>query len=167
MSSKELDATPPAAAIADAPNDLLRLIERLGQATEGSRELDAEIWLHSGDRYAGIYKDSRIINADRDYRLSRAPTYTTSIDAALTLVPEGCAFYRLNQYSEGANLQPWGWGAHVRKPNTWIEVGESRATAALALCIAALKARAAIEVAVPAGPNGAVSPDPIDGGKVG
>ena len=153
---KELDATPPAAAIADAPNDLLRLIERLGQATEGSASLDLLICDELG---------LLVFHATDDLKVCEP--YTTSIDAALTLVPEGCAFYRLNQYSEGANLQPWGWGAHVRKPNTWIEVGESRATAALALCIAALKARAAIEVAVPAGPNGAVSPDPIDGGKVG
>ena len=54
------------------------LIKRLEAATEGSRELDKEIaeafgWVHE------------CMNSDTH------PHLTTSIDAALTLVPEGCS----------------------------------------------------------------------------
>ena len=58
------------------------LIERLEAATEGSRELDAEIderiWRAKWGR--GKPKDISVLY------------YTTSIDAALTLVPEGCGW---------------------------------------------------------------------------
>ena len=117
------------------------LIEKLEQAPEGSRELDVAIW-----------------NATcADNPLARVTTlpaghhhYTTSIDAALTLVPEGwmiasiSKFIRRGEKRSGVMLIRTGdaekqleqladpWGALPRT---------EASTPALALCIAALKAR--------------------------
>lgn len=62
------------------------------------------------------------------------PEYTTSLDAALTLVPEG-SYAKLQIGREGS-----GWA--------WVEMAENEAVGyakspALALCLAALRAREA------------------------
>ena len=111
------------------------LIEKLEAADEGSRELDwaVECELH------GWPLDHM--------RHAALPNYTTSLDDALTLAPEGWYLRRLNQYHN--NREPaWGWGAELRyhpNPIIGLSVGESRASAPLALCIAALRAREALE----------------------
>jgi len=86
------------------------IIAKLEAATEGSRELSVAIWwaLMSADerkahdptsymaetfaskgRYVGIFVDTSQRPSDRtDF----APDYTTSLDAALTLVPHGWAY---------------------------------------------------------------------------
>lgn len=95
------------------------LITRLEAATGPSRELDAEI--------------VRLINPQAT-RLTRAPFYTGSLDAALTLVPEGrYVKMQINRRRTTA----WAW--------VEFDDGETVACAdpALALCIAALKARSA------------------------
>lgn len=79
--------------------DLTSLIERVEAATEGSRELDKVIWLActSGatrDKWSYIHKATGrecTVDETRDAtgRLIIVPEYTTSIDAALTLMPEG------------------------------------------------------------------------------
>lgn len=95
------------------------LIERLSKATEGSRDLDTLVWEVARPEDAGSL-------------LLRAPAYTTSIDSALTLVPDGSY----------AKLQ---FGRDHKKAWAWVEMAETesvaRSTPALALCIAALKAR--------------------------
>ena len=102
---------------------VVTLIEKLEGATEGSRELDAEIHVAVGGTEFTV------------------PYYTTSIDAALTLVPEGrarrtiylpCGFwpYRVWVYRDAHRPLEQDSGAPV--------LGR---TEALALCIAALRAR--------------------------
>lgn len=135
--------------------DLEALIAKLEAAEKGSRELDAEIAVAIFDEavakddliYAKLphprYDDCAPGTFWRHSRsgasLHTAPRYTTSLDAALTLVPEG-------------------WWADVFTPigvnpaqgNLWTgeppyyqdqETEGFAPTPVLALCIAALKAR--------------------------
>jgi hypothetical protein len=134
------------------------LIARLEAASEGSRELDVRIHaaLHPG---RSLLLDPGSVGPKRrepqygtlsdlpldgwsDYeavaRTIDAPAYTTSLDAALTLVPAG-----------------WGWSLDYMDPGEpdGAMVGQHAGEGynadcrpvppALALCIAALKARAA------------------------
>ena len=80
-------------------NDLTSLIERIEAATGGERELDAEIWLActpgaTRDKWSYIHKATGrecTVDETRDAtdRLIIVPSYTSSLDAALTLLPEG------------------------------------------------------------------------------
>ena len=127
------------------------LIAKLEQSPEGSRELDVAIW-HLVE--TGWQRDESdpgwSFRPVRDPNIGRttvrdsvvAPSYTTSLDAALQLVPEG-----------------WGWLVEVwQREESWAQVvcrpkgstkpsgifeGAEAKSPALALCIAALKARAA------------------------
>lgn len=100
------------------------LIARLEKATAPSRRLDAEI--------IAVIKGG----APEDYEATSwaLPRLTESLDAALTLVPEGC--------DAAVHVYPDGCGnAHVyRMDDPPSEMAEGR-NPALALCIAALKAR--------------------------
>ncbi len=121
------------------------LISRLKQVTEGSRELDREIFDIAGtyvlekrgrDRKEWLYK----IGGKDWERIDsyRFPRYTTSIDAALTLVPEGWFWIADNNPMTG------GYARLNAVPDigeTMKEVAGDARTPALALCIAALKAR--------------------------
>lgn len=94
-------------------DELRALAERCEQATGASYVLDSEIW-------AATSAQTEIV----------PPAYTASLDAAMTLVPEGCRLTHLGQ-------APWGrWNASVDSVNG------NAATDALALCAAALHARA-------------------------
>lgn len=107
--------------------DLAALIERLEYVNHGSRALDRELHLRFGGTASG-----------------NAPPfplrYTTSIDDALTLVPK-----------EGAwHVSIWSDGEVIVRNEAWADAGfadgasdDSGKTPALALCIAALKARMA------------------------
>jgi hypothetical protein len=129
----------------DSSSALRGLIERLEAAQEGSRELDGRIQaaISWGSRPEAVIEfsswggfvvrigDSRCLDEARG-------TYTTSLDAALTLVPEGAWWHvqclpnphiadrRVSASVTTYRLHEWHHGA----------------TPALALCIAALKARA-------------------------
>lgn len=120
-------------------NDLAALIERLEKAEAGSRELDAEIgaWLeaNAGDDHG----------PGSNYHQSRQKTWmgvkgwewrrwSTSIDAALTLVPDG------RKWTVGCRLGPQGGYVTTLSEMKQCWYG---ATPALALCIAALRARGA------------------------
>src|SRR6185295_4669336 len=86
------------------------LIARLETSSEGSRELDGEIWRHiepnadwhhldiGGDQYIWHQRDSKDSIA-----FEAPPHYTTSLDTALMLVPEGW-FWRV-----GRTLIYAGW----------------------------------------------------------
>ena len=96
------------------------LIERIEASSEGSRELDKKL--------CAIYLGHPVPLG------CPIPRYTTSIDAALTLVPAGFD-WRVGHYAGHPNA-----GAVVATP----EIEATRcdaATPALALCAAALKAR--------------------------
>lgn len=136
--------------------DLAALIEKLEKATEGSRSLNGAIWKAVDPQAASIAdcdvramgnRDWTKEEADRnaEIKLRRlAPPYTTSLDAALTLVPE--------RFSPGVshNLEQGIWDAWLMGRNgdreEWetIVVADAHhdSSAPLALCIAALKARA-------------------------
>lgn len=107
------------------------MIARLEAATEGSDELDSAI----SDCVSG--------------QTESYGCYTRSVDFALTLVPEGFAVRDFSIWPKmrstvtvlGAHLESDGLYWHHGGDGRWEAEG---ATPALALCIAALKARAAL-----------------------
>lgn len=100
--------------------DLDELIARLEAASEGSRELDKSIAITVGTYQA----------PDRGDPYGSWLRYTSSLDAALTLVPEFC-FVKTSP--RGATA---GCNGHI-----CATTAATAPTPALALCIAALKAR--------------------------
>lgn len=108
------------------------LVAALEAATGPSRELDARIWLEA------VEKPRPGDKLDKDI-IGRWPHYTASLDAALTLVPEGYtrSLYFGGNWPAEAKL----WRHHDYSGQQDIEA-EAK-TIALALCIAALRARGA------------------------
>jgi hypothetical protein len=115
---------------------LLALAERCEQAAGPDRELDAEIavGLFGGEiiwKTANYTMDQypvrRFQNSDYigGYQNSGILAYTESLDAAVTLVPEGCGWMVMN---------------NAAKVGRWPSRG---ASPALSICAAALRARAA------------------------
>lgn len=112
----------------------MNVIERLEALTEPCREMDAAIALAIGKKATAKYGDHALGN---DYT---APAYflqyTKSIDAAMTLVPEGCE-----------NNMGLTWTKDIKEKHCvianlrWLRVEATAHTPAIALCIAALKAR--------------------------
>lgn len=105
------------------------LIERLEKATGPDRELDGEIALL-------LDPDTRRVNPGR-WVGNEVPAYTSSVDDALTLIPQG---WRVGSIVEGA-IGPWFvslWDNSVRH----LAARSEAPTLPLALCIAALRARA-------------------------
>ncbi len=101
----------------------MTIVERLEAASEGSRELDFAI----ADVILGPVKPP--------YIRGHCEKYTTSLDAAMTLVPEGANTYLA---SEDRHSHSWEWSLRDKLANRH---HARAATAPLALCIAALKAR--------------------------
>ena len=116
-------------------NDIDDLIARLEAAMEGSRELDKTI-----SKLIGTYSAP-----DRGDPTGTWKSYTTSLDAALTLVPEGWQF-GIGTHPADELFNPGGAQAYCTKHGTGgAPRGYAHAdahTAPLALCIVALKARA-------------------------
>lgn len=118
------------------------LIAKLAAAPRGMRALDMEIFRAVTDveahREWALYHGMRPKGSPPDpegFSERYAPRYTGSLDAALTLVPEGWHI-KLERFSDG-------WYAHIWK----IEGDPASAKgdqkpAPLAVCIAAMKARA-------------------------
>ncbi len=106
------------------------LIAQLEAATEGSFDLDSEIWDTLGTGPLGLTGKPRSILR-----------YTESLDAALTLVPEGCRI-QIEQSINGA----WFDATIFLFGEDDEFIGDTPSgvkTAALAVCIAALRALAA------------------------
>ena len=106
--------------------DLAKLVTTLQSAKEGSEYLDYAI-----QRLFGTAKP--------------VPLYTRSIDAALTLLPEGWTIHRLSQLSD-CRGGFGGWiGEVYRASDAMIPYPATApaASAPLALCIAALRLRLA------------------------
>jgi len=108
------------------------LIARLEAATKGSRELDLAIAQEAlGLRPIVTLRGTQVHNPKQPSSVSwDLKAYTTSLDAALTLVPEGLR---------------WECGQTAATKTPWASVGAGQysqrgATLALAICIAALKA---------------------------
>ena len=110
------------------------LIKRLEVATEGSQPLDIAIALKLGwtTRSGG---QGYLYYPPKSNRNTVVPSYTTSLDAALTLVPEEAVW----AVSCGDDFS--GFRATVMPKIASADPTAYAATPALALCIASLKAR--------------------------
>jgi hypothetical protein len=137
-------------------NALLELAERCEQATGPDRELDVRmgeaIDLQAYEGF-GIRDTLRLGSIERAVEMAEShqniwntalPRYTASLDAAMTLVDdEGyCAVKRYDK----ERPRCWAYVGDVDFPSTGIA-----ATPALALCAAALRARAASADTLPKG----------------
>lgn len=128
--------------------DLNALIERLSNATGPDRELDAEIFRAIGMPLPEQFMTAKIAlewnETEKCFTFDLAetrvryeqPPFTSSIDAAMTLVPEG--------YAASVEWSPrYPGSAWLYPPNNVNDISfEAEATSpALALCAASLKAR--------------------------
>lgn len=118
---------------------MISLIKRLEALTGPSREVDAEIanatgWESGPWEIAGMRGVTWYASGPEVYK--ECPHFTGSIDAALTLMPATLKNTILLQTSSPAKA---GFGRDGKK-FTYLE----GATAPIALCIAALKAREVI-----------------------
>ena len=126
---------------------LAELIARLEAATERSRELDAEIWAHLNG-FTGAIK-GRWVGGRWSWSVGSVgvwddelPHYTTSIDAALTLVPENW-WAEIHARTDTPSCVLHEFPLPCRRVPSERPYVLVAATPALALCIAALKARKA------------------------
>jgi len=145
--------------------DMHDLITKLETLDGPDREVDALIavaadwrpeWLRSHPRY-GLRAYGKEVQYTSLPRWSRGsptyepPTFTDSIDAALTLVPEGCGYKIVHGpgdvRSTATVLLPAKNGdGSITDPNSWARpIDALSKTPAIALCIASLKALAARE----------------------
>lgn len=108
----------------------MTLIERLEALTAPDREVDAEI---------AKVMDTTVVRHHRESGTNITTTnchYTSSLDAALTLVPEGWEWLREHLETMCVYLPKHN------DVNSWdIHITGAHKTPAIALCIAALKAR--------------------------
>ncbi len=112
------------------------LIKSLEQAEQGSEALDKSIARHLGFRIAATTGGPHIMRQNDDVASWDLPRYSRSLDAALTLVPEGLCW----EVQTGPKIG----GAACVGTNCGPMDGVG-ANGALALCIAALRARQAME----------------------
>lgn len=138
---------------------LIELAERCEKATGPDRELDLAIHRQINPEHvtfmdADLAKGmAQLIALGGDAwekrkealfrETNRSPRYTSSLDAAMTLVPANCCWSIIGPLCSGPD-KPDHFGADVSEFLTNPEYPEVRAaTPALALCVAALRARAA------------------------
>lgn len=108
------------------------LVERIEAADGPSRELDEAIRL--------LIEHNIVVALDLagGYVGQSTPSFTASIDAALTLLPEGAQW---GTGSRDGTLRSWAWCAlNYEQPNERMELAFA-ATPALALVAAILRAR--------------------------
>ncbi len=122
------------------------LIKSLEQAEQGSEALDKSIARHLGFRIAATTGGPHIMRQNDDVASWDLPRYSRSLDAAVTLIPKGwrweAADYGGNQDGPRAALWHGIPAEHIDDVQHHGAFGE---TPALALCIAALRARQAME----------------------
>lgn len=129
---------------------MIDLLTQLQNATEGSRELDAEIAVATFYQEPDTHGDSAYVKLPHKHddcaagtywlvsrsgmSLRTAPHYTTNLQDAVSLVPERC------QYAVGNMYQPDGhFYAEVSSEDTGQGLGKA-STGPLALCQAIIKA---------------------------
>jgi hypothetical protein len=138
MAEKENSMTPD-------PAGLLKLAERCEQATGPSYALEVEIWdaIYPGERegrwqeWLRVSPSSMTHNlgpSDRDGYIKPRRAFTASPDAAMTLVPEGWS-WTVDAVGRASCFAP-------NEPHPWPRAGGLSKTPALALCAAALRAKA-------------------------
>jgi hypothetical protein len=132
---------------------LLELAERCEHAAHPDSQLDAAIWLKAvaddTGREAVRIGREQYGDAEAEFRISRlmdGRAYTSSIDAAMTLLPEGWVIGSVAEESPRTQ-----WVVELRRGHrtsydkvvfSEYEPGRRCATLALALCAASLRARA-------------------------
>lgn len=128
------------------------LITRLEALTGPCRLCDCLIENALG--LAKFERDPRVIYGDADYNRVEPKPYTASIDAAMTLLPEGWWLAGLCfHHVVFRSAHDSAWGAEFGGPVKWVTydgypepdfpiANGQAATPAIALCIAALKAKA-------------------------
>jgi len=123
--------------MADDPQDLLRLADEVAAATGPDTVLDAAIWVHLPEQAAHAWKHGgdKFKHARQIAGCAFVPLYTASIDAAMTLVPAHDVGWRMDWSGRRAIVRI-GFGGFPETIEAWA------ATPALALCAAALRARA-------------------------
>lgn len=117
-------------------DDMLKLAERVAAAASGDNNLDTAIL----NAIVIVREEGALVWYEIDgkpYTTGHTPPYTASLDAAMTLVPEG--------YLCSLGNEPLAWWAHVgpRDDPDSDETAYTGATPALALCAASLRARSA------------------------
>lgn len=136
-------------------NDLADIVKRLEMATGPIRELDTEIFRAIGweakDVLEGASRAEQLVGylcrKPGDKHWTPTPHVTRSLDAALKLVPEGLDYELLHLRTDGkergeASVYLKKYMAAHEEERTY---GESSCDA-IALCIAALKARQAARI---------------------
>ena len=117
------------------------LITKLEQAEQGSRELDVAIWHFVETRFQRSDQEGWSI-VPRGNRTVKddvfAPHYTTSLDCALTLVPEGQVWEVHSDGYVGVYINAEAMSDSEKGHVVLHDAGNP----VLALCIASLKARA-------------------------
>lgn len=125
---------------------LLELAERCEKAEGPIRELDVAIaqavWPQL-THYAPHCRGEEPIFWDDPFRKQPCPHFTASLDAALTLVPEGFRWKLGYSRYVPCVAELVDYRAQM-EPNLGTFVSECDSSHALALCAAALRARAAI-----------------------
>lgn len=127
--------------------DLNALIKRLEKASGPDRELDWSILKATDARIMAIYPAQEFATAKFDNGSAGTipcPRFTSSIDAATMLVPEGWhGFVRFGKWPEHDNeFQSVMWSGDRSIPESFFGVtSKPAATPAIALTIAALSAR--------------------------
>jgi len=129
--------------------DLSDLISRVEKASGPDRDLEAEIWLActpgaTRNKWSYVHKATGrecTVDETRDAtdRLIIVPSFTTSIDAALTLLPKGMEFELTNLYGVAAV----GMGLNTGSP-CYARREDGNIT--LALLSAILRARQAMQM---------------------
>lgn len=112
------------------------LIARLEAAQAGNRELDAEIAKAIG---LDVDEDGWVVTVSvvQDFpAVTFVEPYTTSLDAAISLIPEGCLW----KVGHAGDRHPGIFEALIM-PRNGPDPHARAATPALALCAAAMKAR--------------------------
>lgn len=110
-------------------SEMEALIARLESASEGNDGLDIAVWACHKDSWPHTDNEWLRLCAKRGGTI---PKFTTSLDAALTLVPEGCRW----------KIDSVGMATVMSRSAAFTFEGEHYDTQLpLALCIAALRAR--------------------------
>jgi hypothetical protein len=120
-------------------SELLKLAKRCEKATGPDRELDAMIAETIGEKHG---RETGWCNSENDdyYVIDEcAALYTASLDAAMTLVPEGWGQFDVDATAPELGID---WTLHGPERR---EAKGTAAAPALALCAAALRARASGE----------------------
>jgi len=119
------------------------LIQRLQDATEGSRELDLDLWWECKANRCSANQPMPEDYRQSNLRMNDAPRYTTSIDAAMTLVAPN-TWHEIKgprKYLHIPTSVPNKWSANLESWNHEKQAMGWGATPALAICIASLKAK--------------------------